>query len=39
MYLAMAVPIAGKFFGVKKSDGKVYTYTRELIEEEPMEIE
>ena len=38
MSLAMVVPLADKFYGVR-DDGKIYTYMRELREEEPMEVE
>ena len=38
MHLNMAIPFAGKFFGVS-SNGTIYTYTRDLKEEEPMEVE
>ena len=38
MSLSMVVPLADKFYGVR-DDGKIYTYMRELREEEPMEVE
>lgn len=35
MSLWRAVPFGGKFYGVK-NDGKLYSYVREIKEEEPM---